>query len=257
MGTLIKQECFKLFKKKSTFIIPIVIIAIMLILAIVSSQYSSIFSPEENFKNGYSSFSWAIFLLIIQASTIITMEFHYGTIKNLLYRKYSRISIVISKIITLFIYSIIIFAIFLGITIVLHLIFNGDTSLIEASQNKESLLSDLLLRTLGLFVAMWLLISLTLLISCIMKSPGVSIAVGIIFYFAVSIISGILFAIINKWEWLKWNPINMMNIQIQVIDNKAFKELTKLELHELFIGNIVYILIFLILVVWIFKKKNV
>ncbi len=49
MGTLIKQECFKLFKKKSTFIIPIVIIAIMLILAIVSSQYSSIFSPEENF----------------------------------------------------------------------------------------------------------------------------------------------------------------------------------------------------------------
>lgn len=61
MGTLIKQECFKLFKKKSTFIIPIVIIAIMLILAIVSSQYSSIFSPEENFKNGYSSFSWAIF----------------------------------------------------------------------------------------------------------------------------------------------------------------------------------------------------
>ena len=244
MGTLIKQECFKLFKKKSTFIIPIVIIAIMLILAIVSSQYSSIFSPEENFKNGYSSFSWAIFLLIIQASTIITMEFHYGTIKNLLYR-------------TLFIYSIIIFAIFLGITIVLHLIFNGDTSLIEASQNKESLLSDLLLRTLGVFVAMWLLISLTLLISCIMKSPGVSIAVGIIFYFAVSIISGILFAIINKWEWLKWNPINMMNIQIQVIDNKAFKELTKLELHELFIGNIVYILIFLILVVWIFKKKNV
>ncbi|MEJ7257804.1 ABC transporter permease, partial [Staphylococcus epidermidis] len=86
------------------------------------------------------------------------------------------------------------------------------------SQNKESLLSDLLLRTLGVFVAMWLLISLTLLISCIMKSPGVSIAVGIIFYFAVSIISGILFAIINKWEWLKWNPINMMNIQIQVID---------------------------------------
>ncbi|MDM3982440.1 ABC transporter permease, partial [Staphylococcus haemolyticus] len=25
MGTLIKQECFKLFKKKSTFIIPIII----------------------------------------------------------------------------------------------------------------------------------------------------------------------------------------------------------------------------------------
>ncbi|MBJ6153227.1 ABC transporter permease, partial [Klebsiella pneumoniae] len=30
-----------------------------------------------------------------------------------------------------------------------------------------------------------------------------------------------------------------------------------LELHELFIGNIAYISIFLILVVFIFKKKNI
>ncbi len=29
MSTLIKQECFKLFKKKSTFIIPIIIILLM------------------------------------------------------------------------------------------------------------------------------------------------------------------------------------------------------------------------------------
>ncbi|MDS3853023.1 ABC transporter permease, partial [Staphylococcus hominis] len=32
---------------------------------------------------------------------------------------------------------------------------------------------------------------------------------------------------------------------------------TKLELHELFIGNIIYIVIFLVLVVVAFKKKNV
>ena len=47
----------------------------------------------------------------------------------------------------------------------------------------------MLLTALGTFVGMWLVMSLTLLISCIMKSPGVSIAVGIVFYFAVSIIS--------------------------------------------------------------------
>lgn len=59
------------------------------------------------------------------------MEFYYGIIKNLLYRKYLCISIVISKIIILFIYLIIIFVIFLGIIIVFYLIFNGDISLIE------------------------------------------------------------------------------------------------------------------------------
>ena len=51
-----------------------------------------------------------------------------------------------------------------------------------------------------------------------MKSPGVSIIVGIVFYFATSILSGILTIVIDKWEWLKWNPINMMNIMIQIVD---------------------------------------
>lgn len=69
-----------------------------------------------------------------------------------------------------------------------------------------------MLRILGVFVVMWLFISLILLILCIMKSLGVFIVVGIIFYFVVFIILGIFFVIINKWEWLKWNLINMMNI---------------------------------------------
>ena len=48
----------------------------------------------------------------------------------------------------------------------------------------------------------------------------------------------------------------MMNIMVQITD-KGMRKVTKLELHELFIGNIVYIIIFLILLVFVFKKKNV
>ncbi|MGJ5718892.1 ABC transporter permease, partial [Staphylococcus equorum] len=58
-------------------------------------------------------------------------------------------------------------------------------------------------------------------------------------------------------EWLKWLPINMLNLSSQIIDNDVMKPFTKLELHELFIGNIVYIVIFLVLVIFVFKKKNV
>ncbi len=61
---------------------------------------------------------------------------------------------------------------------------------------------------------------------------------------------------LEKIDWLKWNPINMMNIMLQTVE-KGFSKSTKLELHELFIGNIAYISIFLILVVFIFKKKNI
>ena len=50
----------------------------------------------------------------------------------------------------------------------------------------------------------------------------------IVFYFASSVISGILFAAIAQWEWLKWNPINMLNLSTQVLDNEVFKKMTKL-----------------------------
>lgn len=257
MTTLIKQELFKMFKKKSSIIIPILIFILMIGLAILSKKYPDIMGSKLLFKQGYSAFSWIFFLMIIQASTIITMEFHYGTIKNLLYRNYSRTSIIISKIISLVIYSLIIFVISIVISLILNLTFFSDVNILKQSGDHLSLLQDMLLTALSNYVGMWLLLSLTLLISCIFKSPGVSIAIGIIFYFAISIVSGILFALIDQWEWLKWLPINMLNLSSQITDNEVFKTLTKLELHELFIGNIVYIIIFLALVIFVFKKKNV
>ena len=129
MATLIKQELFKMFKKKSSIIIPILIFAVMLCLAILSKNYPNIMGSESLFKQGYSSFSWIFFLMIIQASTIITMEFHYGTIKNLLYRNYSRTSIIISKIISLVIYSLIIFAISIVISLILNLTLFSDVDI--------------------------------------------------------------------------------------------------------------------------------
>src|SRR5699024_1706112 len=257
MTTLVKQELFKMFKKKSSIIIPILIFILMIGLAVLSKNYPDIMGSKSLFKQGYSSFSWIFFLMIIQASTIITMEFHYGTIKNLLYRNYSRTSIIISKFISLFIYSLIIFVISIIISLVINLTMFSDINILKQTGDNLSLLQEMLLTALGNYVGMWLLLILTLLISCIFKSPGVSIAIGIIFYFAISIVSGILFALINQWEWLKWLPINMLNLSSQIIDNEMMKSFTKLELHELFIGNIVYIVVFLALVILVFKKKNV
>ena len=256
MGTLIKQECFKLFKKKSTFIIPIIIMLLMVVQAIISKNYDDVFSPQSSIESAFSGFSWFIFLLIIQASTIISMEFYHGTIKNLLYRKYTRTSIIISKIITLILFSLLYFIVSIVVGIILWAIFFNDINLLESKGDALSLLSKMLLTGLGTYVGTWLVLSITLLISCAMKSPGVSIAVGIVLYFATSILSGILTIVVDKWEWLKWNPISMMNIMVQITD-KGMRKVTKLELHELFIGNIVYIIIFLILVVFVFKKKNV
>ncbi|MGO2172878.1 MAG: ABC transporter permease [Staphylococcus equorum] len=257
MGTLVNQELYKIFKKKSSIIIPIIIFIIMIGLAVLSKNYSNVIESKLQLEQGYSGFSWIIFLMIIQASTIITMEFHYGTIKNLLYRNYTRTSIILSKFIALFIYSLIVFVLCILISLLLNLIFFSDIDILKHSGEQLSPLPSLLLTSLATYVGMWLILSLTLLLSCILKSPGVSIAVGIVFYFATSILAGILFMAIEQWEWLKWNPINMLNLSVQILDNDIYKKMTKLELHELFIGNIAYIVVFLVLVVLVFRKKNV
>lgn len=257
MSILIKQELYKLIKKKSSIIIPLIIFLLMIGLAFISNNYSDILKPEEQFKQGFGGFALIFFLMIIQASTIITMEFHYGTIKNLLFRNHSRTSIVISKIVSLIIFSLIIFIFTIIISLLLNAILFSDIDILKQSGDNFSLLQEHLLNAFASYIGMWLLLSLTLLISCILKSPGVSIAVGIVFYFAVSVISSILFAAINQWEWLKWNPVNMLNLSVQILDNDMFEKLTKLNLQELFIGNMIYIIIFLALVVLVFRKKNI
>ena len=158
---------------------------------------------------------------------------------------------IVSKIITLFIISLIYFVITIIASIVIGSLFFNDLNIFESSGNQLSLLNQLLLVSLGTFVGVWLVLSLTLLLSSATNSTGVAIAVGIVFYFS-SYSNGTF----RKIDWLKWNPINMMNIMLQTVE-KGFSKSTKLELHELFIGNIAYISIFLILVVFIFKKKNI
>ncbi len=89
----------------------------------IVTKYNEIFTPQESFTSAYNGFSWFAFLLIIQASTIISMEFHYGTMVTLLLD--SRTTMIVSKIITLII-SLIYFIIAIIASIVIGSLFFND-----------------------------------------------------------------------------------------------------------------------------------
>ena len=95
------------------------------------------------------------------------------------------------------------------------------------------------------------------MIACFINSSGASISAGIVFYFASSIISGILIALIQKWEWIKWNPISMLNLQNQIGNEEIMKQLTHLSTNQMLFGNLAYIVLFLALGYLVFKRKNV
>ena len=55
------------------------------------------------------------------------------------------------------------------------------------------------------------------------EKSGVSIICRYCIVFRLSILSGILTIVVDKWEWLKWNPISMMNIMVQIVDKNMKK----------------------------------
>ena len=145
------------------------------------------------------------------------MEFHYGTIKNILYRNASRKNIILSKILILAIYSFIYFAITVVFSLILCTIFYHDINIFSNVGNELSLFNQMLLGTLGCYIGTWLVLSITLLISCAMNKSEISIAVGIVFFLITSLLSSILAMAIDRWPWLKWGPINMMNITLHYL----------------------------------------
>ncbi|HFU5892607.1 TPA: ABC transporter permease, partial [Enterococcus faecium] len=127
----------------------------------------------------------------------------------------------------------------------------------QTLENGQTLLKPLMLNTLGSYIGLWLILSLVLMLACFINSSGAAISAGIVFYFASSIVSGILTAVIAKWEWVKWNPISMLNLQNQLGNEKIMEPLTHLSTNQLLMGNVVYIVIFLVLGYVVFKKKNI
>ncbi|HBK5801642.1 TPA: ABC transporter permease, partial [Enterococcus faecium] len=104
MTLLVKQELFKLIKKKSTAVLSVLLVVLLIGTALLAKKYTTIIDPVEMTAQLFSATSWIVFIMIAAASTIISMEAQYGTLKNLLYRKYSRGEILVSKWITLVIY---------------------------------------------------------------------------------------------------------------------------------------------------------
>lgn len=258
MMTLIKQELYKLYKKKSTLVLSILLVVYTVGMALLSKNYPSVLSPEMILPEMFGGLSIVVFIMIAAGSSSIAMESQFGTLKNLLYRQYSRGQVLASKWITLLIYSAYLYALTYVLTIVAKFTMFPSiklSQLIEGS-NSITVLDKMGYNMLGNFVGLWLIISLVLMISCWFNSSGAAISLGIVFYFASSILSGILMIAIQKWEWVKWNPVNMLNLAGQ-ISMDEMSEMTRLSTNQLYAGNIVYMAIFLGLGYIVFKKKSV
>lgn len=68
-----------------------------------------------------------------------------------------------------------------------------------------------------------MILSLVLLLANVFRSTAAAISIGIVGYFGLYIIEGMMIKVMNRWEWLKWNPLNILNLPLQLTESNADK----------------------------------
>lgn len=259
MHYLYRQEIFKLFKRPSTFICIITLIFQNVSFAITSKLYPNFFIPKELFASNYATTYLITLVMIGVTATNVASEFGYHTINNIIYQGYSRQFILISKWLAVLTYSCLLYTIASIVTLLNKFLFFRTTYLLtdQLKDGVQQLWQYWASTLFANFVTLWLLLSAVFLIATALKNGVAAIIVGITGYFVISLVGRFMFQIIQKWELLKWNPINFMNYPTQLAAPGSLSQLTKLTNTQLLIGNFLYILIFLLLGLYLFSKKEI
>jgi len=224
--------------------------------AIYSSHNSQLLDPKKAFFSNFFVLVLIAFFMIALCSTTLSTEIQSGTLKSLLYRKYSIYQVLISKWLSLLIYTIALYVAGMIISLVLHwMMFQKTVPLSVQLPGGSSFLQAWLLSSFGSFLSLIFLLSFVLLLGTLFTSSTAALVAGIATYFIAGIFNQLLFSLIAKTDWLKWMPLNMMNLGDQ-ISTPSMSTATHLNLVEMTAGYLVYVVLFLGAGLIIFRRRN-
>lgn len=186
--------------------------------------------------------------MVAVSADFISMEYRNNTMVTLLFRSNHPFTIYLAKLITLVVYGIM--AGFVCSLILM--LFLGNNYSWSDSFHGYPLIVALGYNFLGAFIYLMFTISLSLLLVILLKSNSIVIIIGLAVDFLGANFSGLLMNILPKQLWA-WNPLNMINIIVQ-LSNQSTIKITHLSNFELLLGNGCYTLLFIILGLWAFKN---
>lgn len=255
MGTLIKQELYKLVHKRGTWLALAFMVLTQIGFAIIGKFNPEILSIDTLIASNYIGGALIIFIMIASTATIISMEFQYGTIKQLLYRQYYRSQIFISKIIVLLLQFLVLQVVATLMTFILTFILKPDFHW-QAPFSHQTFIQQYFLSMGGNWLVTLLLLSFVLLLATWFKTNAAAIVSGFVGYFIVQIASSLLILLIGRWEWLKWNPLTMLLVQAQ-INSPDMSKVTMLSTSTMVAGALIYTVIFTVIAYFSFRKRSV
>lgn len=246
MGNNLSQEIYKFTHQRTSLYGLLVMIALML--------YSSIPAYKVNpflITQGFGAIQWCAIIMVAVSADSISMEYRNNTMVTLLFKSNHPFTIYFAKLITLVVYGITLLLAGFIYSLILMLLLGNNYSWSD-NFHGYSLITALGYNFLGAFIYLLFTISLSLLLVILLKSNSIVIIIGLAVDFLGANFSGLLMNILPKQLWA-WNPLNMINIIVQ-LSNQSVIKITHLSNFELFLGNGCYTLLFIILGLWAFKN---
>lgn len=202
---------------------------------------------------------------VIIASGNIAAEYSDGTIKQLLIRPHKRWKILLSKYITINLYSLfLLFVLIVSGYIIGSILFeNGSFSEKTVIETYIQGGQDPIITTVGaqfvkgilLYLPSLLIINtISFMLSTLFKNQSLAVGVGIFVLFLNSVLGAILFSLLDRYEWFKYIIFPHLDLQIYLYGNN-FYDLLTLPFSLTILA--VYYIIFMVLTFTYFQKRDI
>lgn len=241
------NECLKLTKKRSFFIPFLIMMLVSLGIALVIKKF---FSDADFGVTGYMEMlislqgggSFYTFLCMICIASIVSIEFRLGTIKMLLIRSHSRSKILASKYVALLLY--------IAVLLIFTLIVGSIIGLLVLGSNGGLNAGDILEASGYTLLYTWVYVTIVFMVSTLTKSTGATI--GIVFL--VNFLEDIISMLISRYDFAKY--VLFLNLDLQMYQ-EGTPPIEGMSLGFSVAVILVYMIAFLALTFYVFKKRDV
>lgn len=213
---LIHNENIKIYSRIRTwvmlFILAMMSVLLPALLYFTSESASSLMGLWENFQMTVSvAFFLNTIFVVVVASDSVAGEFTWGTIKLLLIRPWSRSKILLSKYISMVLFSLLSTAVLVAFGFGASLIFSSSSSDAISSITIWSPAEYSFLDLLCRYVELFLTAALAFMVSSVFRASGLAIGLSLFIMFAKNIFTAIFSP--ERFEWAQYLIFTHMDLR--------------------------------------------
>ncbi|MFC6163392.1 ABC transporter permease [Lactiplantibacillus dongliensis] len=257
MGQLLQQEIFKFRHQRLAWLAPVILVLLQAGLA-MTAHGVSVSDQKFYVSSAYGGFQWLTILIIVIGASCVTMEFEYGTIKQLAIQVNHRWTIFVGKYVLVLGYSVLLH----GVVILMTLLLKGSSGRNCSWQNiylyHQSLLTNLVTNAALDMYGGVMIVGLVFLLASCSHNSAAAIAIGVGVCFVGEGVSSLLLQSFKSLlPVMKWNPFNMFFLQEEYGNPSYQQNVTHLTIQQLGVGNLVWALFFVGVGAVIFSRRRI